>query len=273
MDVEVLAIDPAAGAQPEEPRVVSREGERERDPPAEAPALTGRARAALDAARLTWNPDPDPEEPTPGAGIDPARAGEALEAIVEAFPSADALRAMAGAEGLDVASLLRSAVEAAAAGGDPAVALRVAERFAAMTHLPDLLVAAGRAFLVGHRDADALRAAEVVERFDGPLTQESRLAAAMIRVGAGDLAGGEARLRRLVDHRWPSPRVRTEAVGLLAEVLRMTGRGEEAGALELGERRRGVQEAGVVRRAAPKVGRNDPCPCGSGKKAKKCCGA
>jgi SEC-C motif-containing protein len=24
--------------------------------------------------------------------------------------------------------------------------------------------------------------------------------------------------------------------------------------------------------AAPKVGRNDPCPCGSGKKYKKCCG-
>jgi SEC-C motif-containing protein len=27
------------------------------------------------------------------------------------------------------------------------------------------------------------------------------------------------------------------------------------------------------RREAPKVGRNDPCPCGSGKKYKKCCGA
>ncbi|MBR0443236.1 MAG: SEC-C domain-containing protein, partial [Clostridia bacterium] len=27
------------------------------------------------------------------------------------------------------------------------------------------------------------------------------------------------------------------------------------------------------RNAAPKVGRNDPCPCGSGKKYKKCCGA
>lgn len=24
-------------------------------------------------------------------------------------------------------------------------------------------------------------------------------------------------------------------------------------------------------RGAPKVGRNDPCPCGSGKKHKKCC--
>lgn len=28
-----------------------------------------------------------------------------------------------------------------------------------------------------------------------------------------------------------------------------------------------------VRRAAPKVGRNDPCPCGSGRKYKQCCGA
>ncbi len=28
----------------------------------------------------------------------------------------------------------------------------------------------------------------------------------------------------------------------------------------------------TVRREAAKVGRNDPCPCGSGKKHKKCCG-
>jgi len=28
----------------------------------------------------------------------------------------------------------------------------------------------------------------------------------------------------------------------------------------------------TVHREAPKVGRNDPCPCGSGKKYKKCCG-
>jgi len=27
-----------------------------------------------------------------------------------------------------------------------------------------------------------------------------------------------------------------------------------------------------VRRESPKVGRNDPCPCGSGKKYKNCCG-
>lgn len=30
---------------------------------------------------------------------------------------------------------------------------------------------------------------------------------------------------------------------------------------------------GPITRSAPKVGRNEPCPCGSGKKFKKCCGA
>ncbi|MFT3782388.1 MAG: YchJ family protein [Nibricoccus sp.] len=35
-----------------------------------------------------------------------------------------------------------------------------------------------------------------------------------------------------------------------------------------------IQPKGTpVRRETPKVGRNDPCPCGSGKKYKKCCGA
>lgn len=33
----------------------------------------------------------------------------------------------------------------------------------------------------------------------------------------------------------------------------------------------GVKQ-GPIRRSEPKVGRNDPCSCGSGKKFKKCCG-
>ncbi|MFN3455543.1 MAG: SEC-C metal-binding domain-containing protein [Pseudobdellovibrio sp.] len=28
-----------------------------------------------------------------------------------------------------------------------------------------------------------------------------------------------------------------------------------------------------MQREAPKIGRNEPCACGSGKKYKKCCGA
>lgn len=33
----------------------------------------------------------------------------------------------------------------------------------------------------------------------------------------------------------------------------------------------GVMKNNTVRRTEPKLGRNDPCSCGSGKKAKKCC--
>lgn len=34
---------------------------------------------------------------------------------------------------------------------------------------------------------------------------------------------------------------------------------------------RGFRDASTSRRMAPKIGRNDPCPCGSGKKYKHCC--
>ena len=33
-----------------------------------------------------------------------------------------------------------------------------------------------------------------------------------------------------------------------------------------------IENLEPYRRESPKVGRNDPCPCGSGKKYKKCCG-
>lgn len=36
--------------------------------------------------------------------------------------------------------------------------------------------------------------------------------------------------------------------------------------------RHGMTAHSQVQRSSPKVGRNDPCPCGSGKKFKKCCG-
>jgi len=56
---------------------------------------------------------------------------------------------------------------------------------------------------------------------------------------------------------------------------------EPSGGLEgippeaLGETRGGpaARRPATVKRESPKVGRNDPCPCGSGKKYKKCCGA
>ncbi len=49
------------------------------------------------------------------------------------------------------------------------------------------------------------------------------------------------------------------------EVVKITGEGFSDG--------KPAQSRPVTVRAGQKVGRNDPCPCGSGKKYKKCCGA
>jgi preprotein translocase subunit SecA len=55
---------------------------------------------------------------------------------------------------------------------------------------------------------------------------------------------------------------------------------DEVGQFAMAERQRaaaqapqGEQKVKQIRMDTPKVGRNDPCPCGSGKKYKKCCGA
>jgi preprotein translocase subunit SecA len=54
---------------------------------------------------------------------------------------------------------------------------------------------------------------------------------------------------------------------------------DEVGQFAMAERQRAVaqapqgeQKVKQIRLEHPKVGRNDPCPCGSGKKYKKCCG-
>jgi len=78
-------------------------------------------------------------------------------------------------------------------------------------------------------------------------------------------------------HRWLSRDARSEGVVRLARLLEKTGREAEARALMQREKARQreleARIAGTFVREAPKVGRNDPCACGSGKKAKKCCGA
>jgi len=52
--------------------------------------------------------------------------------------------------------------------------------------------------------------------------------------------------------------------------LGFSGEGERD--REAAMRAQGQQKIETIRREQPKVGRNDPCPCGSGKKFKQCCG-
>jgi hypothetical protein len=67
------------------------------------------------------------------------------------------------------------------------------------------------------------------------------------------------------------------AVDALLELLDRQGRSAEGKALLAAERARldalVKARSETVQHATPKVGRNDPCPCGSGKKHKKCCWA
>ncbi len=71
-------------------------------------------------------------------------------------------------------------------------------------------------------------------------------------------------------------RIKTETVKFLFRVQRV--RPEEVAAREKAEQNKLVYSHGgeaarqPVRRTKQKIGRNQPCPCGSGKKYKKCCG-
>ncbi|HEV57869.1 MAG TPA: hypothetical protein ENN87_10305 [Phycisphaerales bacterium] len=62
---------------------------------------------------------------------------------------------------------------------------------------------------------------------------------------------------------WNVSRTQHDEVGQFA----MTERQRAAAAAPQGE-----PVVKTIRLEQPKVGRNDPCPCGSGKKYKKCCG-
>jgi tetratricopeptide (TPR) repeat protein len=136
-----------------------------------------------------------------------------------------------------------------------------------------------------------------------------RLKAGDVYRELGDAAAAEAAYRHAVDMS-PSDEAsvdRDGAVERLICILDETGRSEEANALIESEKARAAvlgvagelpeeehsedskwlnaspspdyvpspsgTSPGTMVRREPKVGRNDPCPCGSGKKFKRCCGA
>ena len=72
-----------------------------------------------------------------------------------------------------------------------------------------------------------------------------------------------------------------DSTGVVEFVARYTVKGDPVVYHEIGDFRRvgdewffrdGHEVPVTVRHEQPKIGRNDPCPCGSGKKHKKCCG-
>lgn len=77
----------------------------------------------------------------------------------------------------------------------------------------------------------------------------------------------------------PDPELRTYATPIDGELREKLIIGAAAGVMRIyryfeGQRlMNSIRESTRYRRIARKVGRNEPCPCGSGKKFKQCCGA
>lgn len=286
VEVELTGFgDPAA--TPEEPRVLHREGEvaadeddlfefedeappaPEEEAPPSIPALAPADAEELRVALEAW--DPDAGDFAARIPLEPPRVAAVASAVLDACPTAFSLGDLG--ESLDVRLdlWLADAYRLLGARGDPDAALRLAERLASLTRTAEPLVLVALALGQAGRGEPAARALAAAERAELPIRQMTRLAIAQVRVALGDDVGAEAVLRRLTSCRWPSPRARTPAVTALATLLERTGRKDEAQALLRSERARVEALSGVVRRSEPRVGRNAPCPCGSGKKSKLCC--
>ncbi|MEW6475243.1 MAG: SEC-C metal-binding domain-containing protein [Actinomycetota bacterium] len=135
--------------------------------------------------------------------------------------------------------------------------------------------------------AEAGRESEARDRLarnlaEFPTDTWTRIHAGDALAALGDVGGAETHFREAVAlaRRAGDPENVVAAYDRLGELFSgIPGREADLRALEA-ERRAWHREtgwiivdAGPVRRAAPKVGRNDPCPCGSGRKYKRCCGA
>jgi uncharacterized protein len=96
--------------------------------------------------------------------------------------------------------------------------------------------------------------------FDDPAVRDALRPIRLL--GADELTEAEEALTR-----WPAQReeLTQQLAGSVAAIYRFW--------LPRREMQHERLVASTFRREGPKPGRNDPCPCGSGKKFKKCCGA
>ena len=136
-------------------------------------------------------------------------------------------------------------------------------------------------------DAPAYAALAPAEKEAGVALASAFLLAACEAEGTGPESVGETGFRAAMLDRMPGldlpeevrPRV-PEVIATFLETLqaqgRLSGGGAFVRALAPAYRERCRPAGGArtppVRRGTPAIGRNDPCPCGSGKKFKKCCG-
>jgi len=160
----------------------------------------------------------------------------------------------------------------------PDEALDLAEHVQACLGTDNLRVRMPWFLLRANREEDA-RAMLAVNLLEFPQNPRVELAAAELELAIGNPEQAESHYREALEWVGTERRLRSHIVTGLKEQLQNTGQIEAVQTLMQQEEdfmasvfpHRRAQSP--VRRQVPKVGRNDPCPCGSGKKSKKCCGA
>ena len=109
-----------------------------------------------------------------------------------------------------------------------------------------------------------LRGMELRREDWGPLLDDDENSGALVPIFA------------LAHEHDPDPEMRSYEEPVSAELREKLIVGMAAGAMKIyryfKERRLMATRTVAYHRVAPKIGRNEPCPCGSGKKFKQCCG-
>jgi hypothetical protein len=124
------------------------------------------------------------------------------------------------------------------------------------------------------RRTDALARADVLLR-DAPDDVWAHITAGDVHDALGDASEAERAFRRALalaqEHDAWDVRAALERLGDV--VLGQPGREDEAKEIARAAQRADRAAFGGSRVVVAKVGRNEPCPCGSGRKHKRCCGA
>jgi hypothetical protein len=229
----------------------------------------------LDDDELDLDDDEDDDTSALDLSPDELDAAHALAKQLAFEVNADSARFMAlqQACNTDLLSLLADLPAALALAEKVDDGVEIAQLFAFLDP-PHFL--GERALLLaeaGRREEALAQVTENLESMAGDAWVEVKAADAYAALGDSDRA--EAVLRAVLARKVVDAPARDGAVDRLLELLNEQGRGAEGEALLAAERRRldaSIKaRAGMEQRLAPKVGRNDPCPCGSGKKHKKCC--
>ena len=185
------------------------------------------------------------------------------EWLADALGSEEALDTVAGREAAELLRNFARALEAELARGEPPVLLLYAKE--GDEDGPSDYVPWCRAYLEGVDTAEEDWFEFLGEEEDKDDSEEityldERLFPLMLLTGEAEAAAREH------GEEWPEGEEREQIENDCEEDLPQA----VADIYRFWAAKRGTK---TIRRDEPKVGRNDPCPCGSGKKFKQCCGA